>query len=345
MTEIPRKFKDCHDLHRLKYFKVDESDRLEINRDEVGPIIDFHTHLGLIFAFAPRMNFMRKTDKVDYFFPYRGESLDIDTYSAQSFSPEQAIKVRNECVKAAWSGKSYMYTQTLPNLIEEMDLLGVTHSVLLAVDFPAISDNTRRYLRVIEHEPRLFAFGSVHPYSTRLAQKVDRCIRMGAIGIKMHPAQQFFTADNPRAQVIYEACERRGIPTLFHSGQSDIAPKWVANFPRIRHFKEPVAKFKDLLFIFGHSGIHEYDQVIELGKKHDNVVMEVSGQPPHRIQEMINGIGEDRVIFGSDWPFYPIAFPLAKALIATEGNPRVREKLLNENALKLLKEYGGLKEN
>lgn len=343
MTEDLRKFHDCYDLHRLKYFNVNDSGKLVINRDEVGPIIDFHTHLGLIFALAPRMNFMREVDEVEYFFPYRGESLDIDTYSAYSFSPEQAKITQRECAKAAYSGKSYMYTQTMPALLNEMDCLGVTNAVLLAVDFPFISNNTRKYLRVVEHEPRLSVFGSVHPYSSRLKERVDRCIRMGAIGIKMHPAQQFFQADNKRAQVIYEQCEKRNVPTLFHSGQSPIAPKSVARFPAIRHFKEPVARFKDLLFIFGHSGIDEYDQVIELGRKHDNVYMEVSGQPPHRIQEMINGIGEDRVLFGSDWPFYPISFPLAKALIATEGNNTWREKLLYKNGLRLLKEYGGIK--
>ena len=57
---------------------------------------------------------------------------------------------------------------------------------------------------------------------------------------------------------------------------------------------------------------------------------------------MVDGIGDERVLFGSDWPFYPFEFPLAKSLIATEGKPELREKILYKNAVRLLKEYGGV---
>jgi len=44
----------------------------------------------------------------------------------------------------------------------------------------------------------------------------------------------------------------------------------------------------------------------------------------------------DRIVFGSDWPFYHPVLPLAKVLIALEGRPEVRSKILHDNAARLL---------
>lgn len=342
MSTDLRKFSDCYDLGRLKYFTYDGAGRLIIRRDEVGPIIDFHTHLGFSFALGPRLNLLLKTERVEYFFPYRGAPIDIALYSAQYFSPEQAKKTAHECVRSAWTSKGFMRTHTVPNLLEDMDRLGVTHCVTLAIDYPGLSDNTRNFMRSIAGEPRIIGFGSVHPYSTALEAKVERMLQLGAVGLKMHPAQQLYNASNKRARIMYEICERKGVPILFHTGHSDISPKWAEDLPAIRHFRDPVKDFPNLIFILGHSGIHQYKEAIELGNKHENVYLEVSGQPPQRIKEMIDGMGEDRILFGSDWPFYAIELPLAKALLATEGNPRVREKILRGNAIRLLSEHCGV---
>ncbi len=341
--EQESRFKDCLDLSRLKYYELDESGRLFSRPEEVGRVVDFHTHFGLTFVFGPRLNLFKKVDHVEYFFPYRGNPINLDEYSASNFTEESAKKCASECIKAGFSGKGYMGTQTIPKMIEDMDRIGVTHSVVLAVDFPTgLSSNSELYLKSTKHEPRLICYASVHPYTARKAEKVERFIDMGAAGIKLHPAEALYRANNPRLRDIYEVCQSRRVPVLFHSGASPLAPKWQQDLPAIKYFAEPVRDYPELIFIFGHSGIEEYDKVIELGKKHDNVYMEVSGQPAYRIREMIDGIGVERVLFGSDWPFYPFEMPLAKSLIATEDNPEWREKILYKNAVRLLKEYGGV---
>ena len=43
-----------------------------------------------------------------------------------------------------------------------------------------------------------------------------------------------------------------------------------------------------------------------------------------------------RILFGSDWPFYHQAVPLAKVLLATQGQPALRRQILWENADALL---------
>ena len=38
------------------------------------------------------------------------------------------------------------------------------------------------------------------------------------------------------------------------------------------------------------------------------------------------------MVFGSDWPFYPLAATLAKVLLVTEGTPDARAAILRDNA-------------
>jgi len=335
------RFNGCPDLARLPYFRINESGRLVARREEIGEVIDFHTHLGMTFALAGKLNLGIKTPRIDYFFPY-DHTFDLNEYSARSFSAEAAKKCAQECTKAAWSSRGYMRTHTVPNIIEDMDRIGVSHAVTHAIEYPGLSDNTGAFLRAAVGQKRLVVFGSVHPYSGNIEQKIKRMIELGAKGMKLHPAMQLFRASNKRAYKIYELCEHYRLPMLFHTGASDIAPKWQEDLPAIRHFREPVRDFPNAIFIFGHAGIHLYEEAVELGKKHENVYLEISGQPPHRIKKMIEGMGQDRILFGSDWPFYAIEMPLAKALIATEGMEGIRRKLLAENAKRLMRSIFGV---
>lgn len=336
-----RKFGDCHDLIKLKYFKLDAQDRLVLRKEEADRAIDFHTHLGMTFLFGPRLNLFRKTDRVEYFFPDRGLPIDLDVYSAFCIPRERARKIAFEFIRTAVNANGFVRTQTIPNILDDMDRMRISHSVILALDYPwGLSNVSNHFMKYLQYESRLICYPCVHPYASRAGEKVEKFIQMGASGFKLHPQQLMYRANNPRLREIYEVCQARRVPVLFHSGHSPVAPKWQADWPSIKYFAEPVRDFPELIFIFGHSGIEEYDKVIELGKKHDNVYMETSGQPPHRIREMINGIGVERVLYGSDWPFYSFEMPLAKVLIATENNVEWRDKILYKNAVRLLKEYG-----
>ena len=45
----------------------------------------------------------------------------------------------------------------------------------------------------------------------------------------------------------------------------------------------------------------------------------------------------DRIVHGSDWPFYHPAISVSKILIATEDRREIRHKILWKNAARLLK--------
>lgn len=341
-SDISNKFSGCDELTGLPYYYKDSSGVLRLKKDEIGEVIDFHTHLGMTFLFGSRINLSLETPKVDLFFPY-DNPFDLSHYTAEDYTKEAQKKTTNECLRSIYSATGYMSTHTVPNILRDMDRIGVTHAVLHAIDWPRISDNTGNFLRATAGEKRLCVFGSVHPYASDIERQVVRMIELGAVGMKMHPPMQLYTPANKRAYKVYEVCDHYKLPILFHTGASDIAPKWQKNLPAIRHFTDPVKTFPNLIFIFGHSGIHEYDQAYRLAAKHDNIYLETSGQPPQRIKEMINGMGSDRLLFGSDWPWYAIELPLAKVLVGTEGMEEIRRKILSENAKRLMRSIYGEK--
>jgi hypothetical protein len=51
---------------------------------------------------------------------------------------------------------------------------------------------------------------------------------------------------------------------------------------------------------------------------------------------MLKSTGGERMLFGTDWPFYHLAASLAKLLIITKGQPQQRFALLRGNAERLL---------
>ena len=62
----------------------------------------------------------------------------------------------------------------------------------------------------------------------------------------------------------------------------------------------------------------------------------IHGQGVSTLGEMLDATGGERMLFGTDWPFYHLAATLAKVLIVTEGRPEERSALLRGNAERLL---------
>ena len=77
------------------------------------------------------------------------------------------------------------------------------------------------------------------------------------------------------------------------------------------------------------------EEALALARRHPHVYLEISSQSLPNIRTILDRAPGERVLFGSDWPFYHQAIPLAKVLIATEGRPALRRRVLWENAAQL----------
>lgn len=329
------KFNEIKELASLKYFRLNKEGKLELKDKSKYKIIDSHTHLGWYYLLADPVD-LNKKSKTRHYFPEKGAAINLEKYSALGFSLETKRNCRNQIIKSAYTNNSFSSTHTIPNILEEMNRMGILQTIVLPIDYPAITTNTTHLLNNLGNNKRLISFMSIHPLQRNKEKLILRFKKRGARGIKLHPTFQLFRPTNKFALEIYELAAKHNLPILFHTGFSPLMPKFFRRFVAFEEFAEIIIKYPRTTFILGHSAISEFEKAANLGKKHDNVYLELSGQPPSAIKKIIKTMGDDRLLYGTDWPFYPMAIELAKILLATEDNKKTRNNILSKNASNLL---------
>ena len=233
------------------------------------------------------------------------------------------------------SGGGMRRTHTAPNLAREMADVGVRVSVLLPIELPRLSWNAETYLEVTRGRSDLVSLGSVHPFGRRPLDRLAHQKSLGARGVKIHPAVQLVPADHPRAMAIYRTCADLSLPVLWHCGPVGIEPaagRWCS---QLKHYWGAVRENPDTTFVLGHSGALQMGLALELANSYPNVWLELASQSVSNVRTILERGPEDRIVFGTDWPFYHQAFGLVKVLIAAGDRLELRHRVLWENAARL----------
>jgi hypothetical protein len=333
--EPPTFFETHHDLARLPYFELLGPGRLALADPELGPAVDVHTHLALAYLLPMQIDLSRERPRTEHYLSM-DEPVDLEIYANQNFPASGLRQMKRDLTLLSVTARGMRRTHTVPNLLREMRDLRIERSVLLPIDLPLVSQNARTYLEVTRPHAEIVCFGSVHPLSLDLAGKLDAQKAAGARGVKVHPAAQMIRPDHPRAMKLYRLCGERGLIVLFHCGPVGIEPRPGRRRSQVRLYQPAVAENPDTIFILGHAGALQFDLALELAHRYPNVWLETASQSLPVVRRMVSEAPPDRILFGSDWPFYSQAMALSKALIATEGNEPARRRLLHENAARLL---------
>ncbi len=327
-------FESHHELARLPYFARRAPGQLLL-REGLGPAIDVHTHLALAFLLPMQVDLEREHARTEHYLGL-DDAVELDRYANQNFSAQALRRMKLDLTLLSLTGRGQRRTHTAPNLLREMRELQIRSAVLLAIDLPAISTNAERYLEVGSRHPELLVFGSVHPFSTGMARRLDAQIARGARGVKLHPATQLIRPDHSRAMALYRLCGERGLPVFFHCGPVGIEPAAGRRRSQVRLYEAPIREHPDTTFVLGHAGALQFEEALALARRHENVWLETASQSLSVVQRIAREAPSDRILFGSDWPFYSQAFSIAKVLIATEGDPALRRRFLHDNAARLL---------
>jgi len=333
--ELPTRFKDHQELARLPYFDLDPSGRLVLADASLGPAIDCHTHLALAYLRPMALDLHRSHEHAEHYLPLE-RALDLDVYANKNFTEQDLARMSRDLTRGAVTAGGMRATHTLSNLAREMGELGIVRSVLLPIDFPVLSDNAGAYLRAAEGRGEFVVFGSVHPLARHVERKLDQQMARGARGIKVHPAVQLIRPDARRALRLYDLCGDRGLPVLWHCGPVGIEPRLGRYLSQVRHYVAAIKHCPRTLFFLGHSGALQLDEALELANAHHNVVLELASQSLPGMRKIFERGPTDRVVFGTDWPFYHQSMGLAKVLMATEGDEALRRAVLHDNAARLL---------
>lgn len=328
-------FRNLSDMGRLPWFEAHD-DRVAMKDASVGPILDMHTHLALAYVLPMKLDLHRATPRTEHYLPSCC-ALDLDVYVNKNFRERDLRALKRDLTLGSLTGGGMRATHTVPNLTREMEELRITRSAILPIDFPVLSDNATHALTASREEEKLIGFGSVHPYAKDPEKRLDEQLARGARAIKMHPAVQCVRPDDARAMRLYRACGARGLPILWHCGPVGIEPPLGRYLSRVRFYEKPIAENPKTTFILGHSGALEMELALDLARRYPNVWLETSSQSLSAVRRIVERAPEDRIVYGSDWPFYHQAIALAKVLIATEGKRDLRHKILYANAARVLR--------
>ncbi len=333
-------------LAELPYFALDQSGTLRCTVEDLPPVLDIHAHLGISLLLAPQVDLLARSERVEHVLDCDeddpGCPLDLDVYINANFRPKDLRSLRwNALAQILW-GSPKASTQTIPNLIDEMDATGVAQAMILPIAFglPFGDDLTERFMSAIERADaaeRLLPGASVHASDPKAAAKLRRYAAAGARMVKLHPAGARFFPDAEEMFPIYRACADLALPVIFHGGRAGIEPEYTHQFTLIRHYEGALRAFPDVQFVLGHAGARDVEDAIALAERYPNVWFGIHGQGVTMLTRLLEEVGPDRLLFGSDWPFYHLAATLAKVLIVTEGKPAARRALLHANAERLLR--------
>ena len=75
-------YNDIHGLTELPWFSHDEQGRVVLSEPErIGPIIDYHAHLGFAIFFSPPLDLRRAAPETLHNFPMSGVPVDLGVES------------------------------------------------------------------------------------------------------------------------------------------------------------------------------------------------------------------------------------------------------------------------
>ncbi|MBU2547335.1 MAG: amidohydrolase family protein [Proteobacteria bacterium] len=198
----------------------------------------------------------------------------------------------------------------------------------------------------------LVPFLSVDPIMGReamMAELEDKIDNHGARGLKVHPGEGHFFPDDPAMMPVWEMLAQRGLPAISHSGPDIANPN--PDYTRPRAFASILERFPGLNLVMAHLGGGYYDEVIEIAGRYPNAYFDTSASLPgdkdgrplllrsksltdEEAVELIRRIGVDRVLFGTDYPWFHPGQDL-KRFLGLGFSEEEKQALLGGNARRL----------
>ncbi len=231
---------------------------------------------------------------------------------------------------------------TAGSLLSRMDEWGIDGAVILNIATnPKQQTNVNNFaIEINLRDGRLWALGSLNPYSENIREEARRLRDAGIRGVKIHPDYMGVVVDDEKFDAVYEACIENGLFVITHSGWDFYSPDFMHCTPE--RILNVLNKYPELKFVAAHLGAcRAWDEVERLliGK---NLWLETSLAPLYALDKaqmarMLQNHDPDKLLFGSDFPWYSMkaAHDYVSSLELSE---ELKNKIFSENALRLLGE-------
>jgi uncharacterized protein len=230
--------------------------------------------------------------------------------------------------------------------LRRMDATGVERTVVWQIG--RSTEDCRRNNDFIsaqaERQPgRFIPFATVYPHEPDAAlAELDRAVfELGMAGLKLHPNVMDIPIDHPGFLAVVERVAELGLPFVTHvngtlvrdlpaglpsADDDDVAYRATDN-ARPERLRPLVAAYDSPRFQSAHMGGVALDW---LGAT--SITFQTTGVDVRTIQWAVDQLGPERVVFGSDFPFFTVEDELKK-IQQLDIDDDARARILSGNAL------------
>ncbi len=231
----------------------------------------------------------------------------------------------------------------------DLDVLAVIFSVDSQTATGDVPDSNDYVAEIAAWHPEQFiGFASVDPHKGEWAVKeLERSVKeLGLKGLKLHPIHQAFFPNDDAFRPLFDMCEQLKAPVLIHSGYAAAGAGTPGGGGFRLKYARPVpyiddlaADHPDLTIIMAHPAWPWVDEQVAVALHKPNVYIDLSGWAPRYIpRELIREANtrlQDKVLFGSDYPYMPPSRWLQE-FEELEMRDGPRQKILLDNAKRVL---------
>lgn len=184
-------------------------------------------------------------------------------------------------------------------LIEYLDQLGPTaractfplHDPERAPGYRVPNDRVLRWAQ--ESDGRLYPYCRLDPAQDPVGE-AERCLALGARGIKLHPRAQAFGFGDAAAESIWKVADEAGVPILIHAGRG---------MPRMDPLADLANRYPDVALVLAHAAIADQGMFASRLADHPNAVYDTSTFSVFDQIELFARVPAERIVFASDVPY------------------------------------------
>ena len=219
-------------------------------------------------------------------------------------------------------------------MLRAMNAVGIDRSCVFNIFHPdGRTGNDETAAFVARHPDRFIGFAFVSPLLPDLmAHELERAVEeLGFRAIKLYPPYTPYPLNHPAWDPIYSFANERGLAVLAHTGSGEPSEP--------RRLGEAAPRFPNANFVAGHAGNFEpyLSQAIKVAQDCPNVYLETCStfRVPGLIEKLVDRVGAERVLFGSDTPLMDPRPQIGRIITAAIDN-EAKRLILGENARRLL---------
>ena len=238
---------------------------------------------------------------------------------------------------------------SLEKMLEGMDAAGIELAFLVAaksgrVGLPGCYHMpTEVVSRAVDKYPdRFLGLIGIDPYTgMEGVRALEYAVKNeGFIGAHLYPHWFELAPNHAKYYPFYSKCIELDIPIQMQVGQSLIYSKQqrCRSVGRPIYLDDVACDLPELKLIGSHVGIPWHDEMIAMSWKHENVFISTDAHSPKywpdSVVRYINSYGQDKVIFGSDFPVLRFQRTVEE-IDQLDLKPEVRRKFMRDNVVRI----------